>query len=112
MRLAHERLQNRKAEIQRQATALGELRADMTDQVYAVHRLLVEAVGLVDQPTAAGQADSTQAAESSNGSSPQAVARNASGPAELRAPRQRERSGPQRRPRQADQPTERFGLHP
>jgi cell division septum initiation protein DivIVA len=115
MRLAHERLQNRKIEMQHQATALRELRADMTDRVYAVHRLLVEAVGVVDQPTAAGQADATQAvesSESSNGSSPQAPARNAGGAAELRAPRQRERSGPQRRPRQADQPTERFGLHP
>jgi len=113
MQLAHERLQHRADEVERQVTALRQLRADMTDRVYAVHRLLVDAVGLVDRPE---QVDSAQAVETPNGSAPPAPARNGSRngsePAESRAPRQRERSGPQRRPRQADQPTERFGLHP
>ncbi len=86
LQLAAQRLGSRTAEVKRQATALRRLRAEITDQVAAVHRLLVEAVGLVDQPSAAEHAEAVELAkamESSNGS-----------------------------PRQADQPTARFGLHP
>jgi hypothetical protein len=53
LQLAAQRLSSRMAEVQRQTTALRKLRAEVADQVSAVHRLLVEAVGLVDQPTAA-----------------------------------------------------------
>jgi hypothetical protein len=53
LQLAAQRLSSRIAEVQRQTTALRKLRAEVADQVSAVHRLLVEAVGLVDQPTAA-----------------------------------------------------------
>ncbi len=63
IQLAAQRLSSRTAEVQRQATALRQLRAEVTDQVSAVHRLLVEAVGLVDQPTAAEQADAAQVVE-------------------------------------------------
>ena len=60
LRLAAQRLTSRMAEIESQGTALRNLRAEIADQVYAVHRLMVEAVGLVDQPTAA---DDTEYAE-------------------------------------------------
>lgn len=80
LQLAAQRLSSRMAEVQRQTTTLRKLRAEVTDQVSAVHRLLVEAVGLVDQPSAVEPAESV---ELSGGS-----------------------------PRQADQPTARFGLHP
>ncbi len=112
LELAYERLQSRTVEVQRQVTALRQLRADITDQVSAVHRLLAEAVGLVDQPMAVEQADSAQTVEFSDGSPSPAPAPDADGSDEPRAPRQWERPGPQGRPRQADQPTARFGLYP
>ena len=57
LQLAVQGLTNRMAEAERQASALKNLRSEITDQVFAVHRLMVEAVGLVDQPTAAEDTD-------------------------------------------------------
>ncbi|MGH4006954.1 MAG: hypothetical protein ACRDTH_02080 [Pseudonocardiaceae bacterium] len=93
IQMAAQRLNSRMAEVQRQATVLRQLRAEVTDQVSAVHRLLVEAVGLVDQPTPAEQADFAQAVELSDGDSSSGEF---SGSSAWRA----------------DQPTARFGLHP
>jgi chromosome segregation ATPase len=86
MQLVAQRLNNRIAEARRQTTALKRLRAEISDQVSAVHRLLVEAVDLVDQPSAAEQAEPLDPVESVatvNGL-----------------------------PRHSGQPTARFGLHP
>jgi chromosome segregation ATPase len=80
LQLAAQRLSSRMAEVQRQTTTLRKLRAEVSDQVSAVHRLLVEAVGLVDRPIAVEPAESVEVPGGS--------------------------------PRQADQPTARFGLHP
>ncbi len=93
MQMAAQRLGSRMTEVQRQATVLRQLRAEVTDQVSAVHRLLVEAVGLVDQPTAAEQADVAQAVEFSNGEFSNGEISDGSA-------------------WQADPPTARFGLHP
>ena len=57
LQLAAQRLTSRMAEIESQCTALRNLRAEIADQVFAVHRLMVEAVGLVDQPTAAEETE-------------------------------------------------------
>ncbi len=120
MLLAHDRLQRRTVAVEQQVTALRQLRAGMTDQVHAVHRLLVEAVDLVDQPVPADQptpreqADAVQSSspvQSSNGSPPQAPARDAGGSGKPRALRQGQRPGPHAQPRQAAAPTARFGLH-
>ncbi|HKR52376.1 MAG TPA: hypothetical protein VJT72_22935 [Pseudonocardiaceae bacterium] len=57
LQLAAQRLGSRTIEVKRQATALKRLRAEVTDQVSAVHHLLVEAVGLVDPPSVAEHAE-------------------------------------------------------
>jgi chromosome segregation ATPase len=82
LQLAVQGLTSRMTEAERQASALKNLRAEIADQVFAVHRLMVEAVGLVDQPTAAEDIDSAEYVEAVEAA-----------PA-------------------ADQPTARFGLHP
>ncbi|MGH3882397.1 MAG: hypothetical protein ACRDSI_15735 [Pseudonocardiaceae bacterium] len=98
MQMAGQRLSNQLTEVQRQATVLRQLRAEVTDQVSAVHRLLVEAVGLVDQPTAAERADLAQAVELSDG--------------ELSDGQFSGGEFSDGSAWQADQPTARFGLHP
>lgn len=109
MQIAGERLSSRVVEVTRQTTALRQLRVDIADQVSAVHRLLVEAVGLVvEHPTAAEQAEQPALSE---GSPPQAPAGEA-GPSNGRqAPAQRGLPGPGGW-YEADQPTVSFGLHP
>ena len=109
MQMAGERLSSRVVKVKRQVTAARALRSEVTGQLSEVHRLLVEALGVVDQPTTAEQAEH---AEPLDGSPPLPSAGDAEGSDIPRAPRQWERPGPVGRPLQADQPTARFGLHP
>jgi cell division septum initiation protein DivIVA len=91
MKMAGERLNSRVVKVKQQVAAARTLRSEITGQLSDVHRLLVEALGVVDQPTPAEQAE--QAAEQDgppDGSPPVAEA-----PTERFA-----------------QPTERFTLHP
>ncbi|HEY6422898.1 MAG TPA: hypothetical protein VIY28_06550 [Pseudonocardiaceae bacterium] len=67
LRMAGQRLARRVVEVERQVTALTGLRGEMTDQVSAVHRLLVEAVGLVDQPTTGEDTESLHDPPGPNG---------------------------------------------
>lgn len=83
LHMAGERLTNRVVKVTRQVTAARALRSEVTGQLSEVHRMLVEALGVVDQPTPAEQAEQAEHAESLVG-----------------------------RPLPADQPTARFGLHP
>ncbi|MDQ4102332.1 MAG: hypothetical protein M3186_00930 [Actinomycetota bacterium] len=113
MQIASERLSNRMTKVQRQVTAARQLRSEVTGQLSDVYRLLAEALGVVDQPTAAEQAESTAHAEPSDRSPQREPAADAGGSDGSRAPRRRERIGPAGRPRQVDHPaTARFGLHP
>ncbi|MDQ4092277.1 MAG: hypothetical protein M3143_02330 [Actinomycetota bacterium] len=82
MQLATQGLISRMTEVERQASALKSLRAEIADQVFAVHRLMVEAVGLVDQPTAAEDTEPVEFVQPVGSASA------------------------------VDQPTARFGLHP
>jgi chromosome segregation ATPase len=66
VRLAVQGLTSRMAEAERQTSALKNLRAEVADQVFAVHRLMVEAVGLVDQPTAAEDTDPVEYLEAAD----------------------------------------------
>lgn len=68
LQLAAQRLSSQTIEVKRQATALRRLRAEITDQVAAVHRLLVEAVGLVDRPSAAEHAEAVELARAAESS--------------------------------------------
>jgi cell division septum initiation protein DivIVA len=63
MQMAGERLSNRVVKVTRQVTAAKALRSEVTDQLSQVHRLLVEALGVVDQPTAAEQSERAEEAE-------------------------------------------------
>jgi len=106
MQMAGERLSSRVVKVNRQVTAARALRSEVTGQLSEVHRLLVEALGVVDQPTPAEQVEH---AEPSDGSPPPGDAGGFDMPY---TPQQWERPGPVDRPLQADQPTARFGLHP
>jgi chromosome segregation ATPase len=66
LQLAAQRLSSRMAEVESQGTALINLRAEIADQVFAVHRLMVEAVGLVDQPTAAEDTEPAEFVEAAD----------------------------------------------
>jgi cell division septum initiation protein DivIVA len=115
MQMAGERLSSRVIKVKRQVTVARTLRSEVTGQLSEVHRLLVEALGVVDQPTPTEQAEHVgyvEHAEFSDGSPPLPSAGDAGGSEMPRAPRLRERPGPVGRPLQADQPTARFGLHP
>jgi chromosome segregation ATPase len=120
MQLAGERLSSRVVKVKKQVNAARQLRSEVTDQLSEVHRLLVEALGVADQRTAAEQAEHaddaesalSDEAESSDGAPALEPAGNASGSGGPHEPRQRERPGPAGRPRQPDEPTARFGLHP
>lgn len=63
LQLASQRLNSRMAEIESQDSALRNLRAEIADQVFAVHRLMVEAVGLVDQSPAVEDTEHAEPAE-------------------------------------------------
>lgn len=67
MQMTLERLTSRVAKAKRQVTAAKTLRSEVSGQLSEVHRLLAEALGVVDQPAPAEQA------EFMNGSSPAAV---------------------------------------
>ncbi len=113
LQMAGERLSSRVAKVQRQVTAAKQLRTEVTGQLSEVHRLLVSALGVVEQPTAAEQAQAAEHAEPPDGSPPRGPAADAGGPDGSRVSRRRERSGPTGRPRPAEPPpTARFGLHP
>ncbi|HEX2263653.1 MAG TPA: hypothetical protein VHH52_07810 [Pseudonocardiaceae bacterium] len=64
--LAVQGLTSRMAEAERETKALKNLRAEIADQVFAVHRLMVEVVGLVDQPTAAEDTDPVEYLEAAD----------------------------------------------
>jgi chromosome segregation ATPase len=112
MQIAGERLSSRVVKVTRQVTAAKQLRSEVTGQLSQVHRLLADALGVVDQPTAAEQAGPAEDVESSDGSPLMETAQDVGGSDGSRAPRQSERPGPVGRTRPADQPTARFGLHP
>ena len=114
MRMAGERLSSRVVKVKRQVTAARTLRSEVTGQLSEVHRLLVEALGVVDQPTPAEQAESAEHAEPSDGSPPPLgdPSGDAGGFDMPHTLQQWERPGPVDRPLPADQPTARFGLHP
>jgi cell division septum initiation protein DivIVA len=124
MQIVGERLNNRVVKVTRQVTAARQLRSEVTDQLSQVHRLLADALGVVDQPTAAEELSSADGAEPAghiepaghtvplNGSPTPEPAGDAGGSGGPRTPRRGPRSGPAGRPRQADPPTARFGLHP
>ncbi|MGH3785324.1 MAG: hypothetical protein ACRDRG_01945 [Pseudonocardiaceae bacterium] len=113
LQIAGERLSSRMTKVQRQVTAARQLRSEVTGQLSDVYRLLAEALGVVDQPTAAELAESAAHAEPPDSSPPREPAADAGGSDGSRVPRRRERFGPADRPRQADHPpTARFGLHP
>lgn len=109
MQIAGERLSSRVVKVTRQVTAARQLRSEVTGQLSQVHRLLADALGVVDQPTAAEQAEDV---ESSNGSPVMETTQDVGESDGPRAPQQSERPGPVGRTRPADQPTARFGLHP
>lgn len=97
MKMAGERLNSRVVKAKQQVTAARTLRSEITGQLSEVHRLLVEALGVVDQPTPAEQAEQVQPSDGrpsegwpSDGSPPVAE-----------EPTER-----------FVQPTERFTLHP
>jgi len=89
MYLAGERLSSRVVKVTRQVTAARALRSEVTGQLTEVHRMLVDALGVVEQPTAAELAEQSEDTEQSE-------------PSELEA----DRWLPE------DHPTARFGLHP
>jgi chromosome segregation ATPase len=61
IQLAGERLNNRVVRVKQQVTAARTLRSEVTGQLSAVQRLLTEALGVVEQPTSAEQAEREQA---------------------------------------------------
>jgi cell division septum initiation protein DivIVA len=89
MKMAGERLNSRVAKAKQQVTAARTLRSEITGQLWEVHRLLAEALGVVDQPTPAEQAEQAEQA----GQAGQVEPSDDSPPG-------------------ADAPTERFTLHP
>jgi hypothetical protein len=110
MRMAGERLSNRVLKVTRQVAAAKQLRSQVTDQLSDVHHLLVEALGVAAAPTAAEQAELTEQAEFTDQAelTEQAeltVQANGAEPPDA-VPAMEDR------PRQPDQSTARFGLHP
>ena len=113
MRMAGERLSNRVLKVTRQVAAARQLRSEVTDQLSEVHRLLVDALGVADQLTPAEQAElveQTELAEQAEladqaGLAEQAGQTNGAEPPAATP-------APEHRPRQSDQATARFGLHP
>lgn len=110
MQLAGERLSTRVAKVTRQVTAAKALRSEITGQLSAVQRLLVEALGVADQPTPAEQAEPVELPEALPAPEPPAgTPRPEDGPA---VSRPKPQPAPAGRSQRADQPTARFGLHP
>jgi uncharacterized phage infection (PIP) family protein YhgE len=110
MQIAGERLSSRVAKVSRQVTAAKALRSEITGQLSAVQRLLVEALGVADQPTVAEQTEPVELPEAAPAPEPQAdTHQSGDGPGALRP---KQRSVPAGRSQRADQPTARFGLHP
>jgi chromosome segregation ATPase len=110
MQIAGERLSSRVAKVTRQVTAAKALRSEITGQLSAVQRLLVEALGVADQPTPAEHTEPVELPTAAPMPEPQASPRPfGGGPGTLRP---KERPVPAGRPQRADQPTARFGLHP
>lgn len=124
MLIAGERLSNRVVKVKRQVTAAKALRSEVTGQLSVVQRLLAEALGVIDQPTPAEQTEEAERAEPveqeehveqpveaaeppGDAPPPQPL-----GDADPTVPLQQEQAGRTGRPRRADQPTARFGLHP
>jgi len=136
MQLAGERLSNRVVKVKRQVTAAKALRSQVTDQLSAVQTLLAEALGVVDQPTPAERIEGAEQAahveqpeyveQAEHVEQPEYVEQPAEtaeppgdaappqppGDADPTVPLQQEQGGRPGRPRRADQPTARFGLHP
>jgi chromosome segregation ATPase len=110
MQIAGERLSSRVAKVSRQVTAAKALRSEITGQLSAVQRLLVEALGVADQPTVTEQTEPVELPEAAPAPEPQADTRQSADGSG--APRPKQRSAPAGRPQRADQPTARFGLHP
>jgi cell division septum initiation protein DivIVA len=63
LQIAGERLSSRVVKVTRQVSAARRLRSEVTGQLSDVHRLLAEALGVVDQPTPAEQAERTEMAD-------------------------------------------------
>ena len=105
--MAGERLSNRVLKVTRQVAAARQLRSEVTDQLSEVHRLLVDALGVADQLTPAEQAELVEQAELADqaGLAEQAGQTNGAEPPAATP-------APEHRPRQSDQATARFGLHP
>jgi chromosome segregation ATPase len=72
MQIAGERLSSRVAKVSRQVTAAKALRSEITGQLSAVQRLLVEALGVADQPTVAEQTEPVELPEAAPAPEPQA----------------------------------------
>lgn len=106
LQIAGERLNSRVAKVKRQVNAAKVLRSEVTDQLCAVQRLLVEALGVADRPTAAEQDEHAELLSAEPAPQP-AVSAGRSG-----AIRQVPRPGPVGRPQRVDQSTARYGLHP
>ncbi|MGH3772772.1 MAG: hypothetical protein ACRDRW_15500, partial [Pseudonocardiaceae bacterium] len=70
MYLAGERLSSRVRKVTRQVTAARALRSEVTGQLSQVHRMLVEALGVVDQPAPAEQTERMATATTARSSSP------------------------------------------
>jgi cell division septum initiation protein DivIVA len=108
MRLAGERLSSRVEKASRQVTALRRVRDEISAQLLDVHHLLTEAVEVVDQPTAAEQAESP---DEPDGAGLPELLPDGGDSAAPRPPQQWE-PGPLGRPWQSDQPTAKYGLRP
>ncbi|HEY3895676.1 MAG TPA: hypothetical protein VGL88_09935 [Pseudonocardiaceae bacterium] len=129
LQIAGERLSSRTVNAKRQVSAARQLRSEVTGQLSEVHRLLVDALGVVETPTPAEQSEVAQQAEidepaevveqtkrdepPKNPPSPAPPPAAGGGGDRGATPTVRwERPRSSGRPRQADQPTARFGLHP
>jgi chromosome segregation ATPase len=121
MRIAGERLNSRVAKVRRQVNAAKVLRSEVTGQLSAVQRLLVEALGVVDQPTPAEQQEYVEqqeyqeyveSAEPVSEEPETQPVGNAVRSGESGAAWQQARPDPAGWQHRADQPTARFGLHP
>lgn len=131
MQLAGERLSSRVVKVKRQVTAAKALRSQVTDQLSAVQCLLTEALGVVDQPTPAEQAEQDQhvgqveRVEPPEQAEPLEAAQPPDGPPAPKpgeragwsgkgpaVPPQQDKTAPVDQAKRADQPTARFRLHP
>ncbi|MGH3823415.1 MAG: hypothetical protein ACRDRA_11400 [Pseudonocardiaceae bacterium] len=122
VQIAGERLNSRVVKVNRQVDAAKALRSEVTGQLTALQRLLAEALGEVDQPVPAEQAEQAVQAEQLEHAEPaERVSEEPTAQPVVGAGRSRGRPGPTRQlerpgqagwPQRADQPTARFGLHP